>query len=256
MYVWEMVKKAVHGLGGSATNVAVRDWILQQYPNTNTNTISCQIIVCTVNHDSRVHYPENKKPRISNTQYDFLFRSGRGQLEFYDPQKHGQWEIYKKDDGKLGVRKSDGELIEIDEHEDAVKEVTAFAAESHLRDCLAQNLHLIEEGLELYVDEEGKDGVEYSTGVGFIDILCLDKNGEYVIIEVKVARGPDYVAGQILRYKNWIKINLAKGKSTRGIIIAQFISDKIRYAISSDPEILAKEYEINLTIKDVEKLQE
>lgn len=95
-----MVRQAIRELGGSATNVQVRDWILRHHPDTNTNTISCQIIVCTVNHDSRIHYPENKKFRIANTQYDFLFRSGRGQLELFDPQKHGQWEIYIEDDGK------------------------------------------------------------------------------------------------------------------------------------------------------------
>lgn len=254
MYVWKMLNKAIHELGGNTTNAQVRDWILQHYPDTNTNTISCQIIICSVNHDSRIHYPENKKPRISNTQYDFLYRSGRGQLELYDPQKHGQWEIYKKDDGKLGVRKSDGEIPDPDPHLETDKEGTCFAAESHLRDYLAQNLHLVEDGLELYVDDDGKDGVEYSTGVGFIDILALDKNGGFVTIELKVARGPDYVAGQVLRYKNWVKKHLADGKPTRGVIIAQYVSDKIRYSISSDPEISAKEYEISLTVKNVEGL--
>lgn len=252
MYVWEMIKKAVTELEGKTTNVAVRDKILQEFPNTNTNTINAQIIVCTVNHDSRVHYPENNKPRVASNQYDFLFRTGRGQLDFYDPEKHGEWEIYKKDDGKLGVRKTDdtsgGEELEPN------KEGTAFAAEAHLRDYLVQNLHLVEKGLQLYVDDEGKDGVEYKTGVGFIDILAIDEKGQFVAIELKVARGPDYVSGQVLRYKNWVKMNLADGKPTRGIIIAQHISDKIRYSISSDPEISAKEYEISLTMKDVENL--
>ena len=78
--------------------------------------------------------------------------------EEYDSQKHGQWEIYIKDNGKLGVRKTDGESIEIDKHEESGEGGTGFAAESHLRDYLAQNLHLIEEGLELYVNEDGKDG--------------------------------------------------------------------------------------------------
>lgn len=259
MYVWEMIKKAVNELGGNTSNVAVKERILKEFPDTNTNTINAQIIVCTVNHDSRIHYPENNKPRIANTQHDFLYRTARGQIELYNPEKHGLWEIYQKDDGKFGVRRIDGDTIEkdgetVEEEPVTASEGTAFAAESHLRDYLAQNLHLIEEGLELYVDENGKDGMEYPTEVGFIDILALDKARSFVVIELKVARGPDYAAGQVLRYKNWIKKNLANGQSTRGIIIAQHISEKIRYSILSDSEISAKEYVINLTIKDVEGL--
>ena len=57
--VWKMVKEAVEALGSPTTNVMVRDWILKKYPGTNKSTIGCQTIICTVNHDSRIHYPEN-----------------------------------------------------------------------------------------------------------------------------------------------------------------------------------------------------
>jgi hypothetical protein len=253
MYVWEMVRQAVNDLGGETTNVAVRDWILQRYPDTNLNTIQCQIIICTVNHPSRIHYPENTKPRAANTKYDFLYRSGRGLLELFNPEKHGEWEIYEQENGKLGVRKIDEEVQMLEEE---AQERTGFAAEYHLRDYLAQHLDVIESGLELYVDDQGKDGVEYRTEVGNIDILAVDKNGGFVVIELKVSRGPDSVAGQILRYKNWIKVNIAGGRPTRGIIIAQHVSDKIRYAIASDPEVTAKEYDITLSLRDVEGIQE
>jgi len=66
-----MVKEAVEALGGTTTNIAVRDWILKKYPGTNPTTIGCQIIVATVNHASRIHYPENQKPRLAEAQYDF-----------------------------------------------------------------------------------------------------------------------------------------------------------------------------------------
>ncbi|MDH4201374.1 MAG: endonuclease NucS [Phycisphaerae bacterium] len=254
MSVWEMVKQAADELGDSFTNKSVKNWILKRHPQTNANTINCQIIVCTVNHDSRIHYPQNKKPRIANGAYDFLYRPSSGLLEMYDPQKHGIWEIYCSDNGKLGVRKTDGSPEEPPGKTEPDEVGTCFAAESHLRDYLAQNLHIVEEGLELYVDDEGKDGVEYSIGVGFIDILAVDQNGKFVIIELKVARGPDYAPAQVLRYKNWVKINLANGKPVRGIIIAQNISDKIRYAIASDPEIHAMEYEISLSLNQVDRV--
>lgn len=72
--IWKMVKEAVESLGGKTSNIAVRDWILKKYPGVNPPTISCQIVVCTVNHASRIHYPENQKPRLANGQYDLLFR--------------------------------------------------------------------------------------------------------------------------------------------------------------------------------------
>ena len=91
--VWRMVREAISDLGGEAANTAVRDWILERYPGTNRNTVQCHLVVCTVNHPSGVHYTQNQKPRQADGRLDFLFRSSRGQLELYDPAKHGKWEI-------------------------------------------------------------------------------------------------------------------------------------------------------------------
>jgi len=234
---------------GKTTNVAVRDWILKKYPGTNTTTISCQIIVCTVNHASRIHYSENQKPRKATGSHDLLFRPTSGQLEFYDPARHGLWEIAELDDGEMGVRR-EGEIdipvILQPEH--------AFAAEIHLRDYLVKNLHLIEDGLRLFADVGGQDGVEYPTAIGRIDILALDKHDNLLVVELKVARGPDQVCGQILRYVGWIKRHLADGRKVRGLIIAQHISDKIRYALTDVPDISTREYRLNITLHDVPRL--
>ncbi len=244
-FVWEMVKEAAEKLGGSTTNVAVRDWILQKYPDTNLNTIQCQIIVCTVNHASRIHYQENKKPRIANGQYDFIFRPERGRIEPYDPECHGNWHIYEREDGGMAVGLVD---------EPEPPSGNGFAAEAHLRDYLVQHLEQVEQGLQLYVNDNGDTGVEYQTPIGRIDILATDVKCGFVVIELKVGRGPDAVAGQILRYKNWIAKHLANGKHVRGIIIAQHISDKIQYAIADDTDVIAKEYELSLKIRDTEKI--
>jgi hypothetical protein len=80
-----MIKEAVENLGGMATYSEIKDYIRNKYGEVNESTINCQIIVCTVNHPSRIHYPENKKPRIANSRYDFLFSTGykyrRGEVE-------------------------------------------------------------------------------------------------------------------------------------------------------------------------------
>jgi hypothetical protein len=245
--VWKMVKEAVEALGGTTTNIAVRDWILKKYPGTNPTTIACQITVSTVNHLSRIHYSENQKPRMAGAQYDFLYRPSSGALEWYDPAQHGQWEIAELEDGKLVVR-------EITNQPDPVEsgdKGNSFAAEHHLRDYLAKNLHIIEDGLQLYVDDSGTVGVEYKTPMGRMDLLTVDKKGGLLIIELKVERGPDQVCGQIMRYYGWVKRHLANGKPVRGLIIAQHITDRIRYALADVPNITAREYNLNITLKDV-----
>jgi hypothetical protein len=164
-----MIREAAAALGGSTTNVSVRDWILEHYPGTNMSTIQAQTIVRTVNHASRIHYPENQKPRRADSQYDFLFRRERGQLELYDPARHGVWEIVEGADGRLLVAQAEEVLDTADEEAGE-----AFAAEAHLRDYLVKHLDVIEPGLELVVDDETTVGVEYPTDLGRIDILAVD----------------------------------------------------------------------------------
>lgn len=250
-YVWQMVKRAVEDLGGDTTNQQVRDWIWSRYPDTNPRTIACQIIVSTVNHASRVHYPENTKPRRCDggSSYDFLYRPERGRLQWYDPEQHGVWALEENDEGRLVVQRLSAAAGADPPNDHG----NGFAAEAHLRDYLARHLHEVEPGLGLYVDEQyDRDGVEYPTGVGVIDILAQDATGGFVVIELKVAKGPDSVAGQVLRYKNWVKAHLADGKPVRGVIIAQQINDKIRYAVAGDEEIALMEYEISLNLKSAE----
>ncbi len=126
-----------------------------------------------------------------------------------------------------------------------------FAAEAHLRDFLAGNLDLIEHGLELFTDDNGNAGVEYVIAIGRIDILAIDSDGNFLVVELKVGKGPDDVCGQIMRYVSWVKRHLAKGKKVRGIIIAKSISDKIRYALADLENIEAHEYNMNISLKAV-----
>lgn len=253
--VWQLVKEAVEALGGKATNTAIRDWILQRYPDVNRTTISCQIIMCTVNHPSRVHYAENAKPRVANGRIDFLFRPERGRVELYQPDVHGRWSLVESSDGRIVVQPSDGTAeAPACPSVDSVDEEPvghSFAAEAHLRDYLARHLEVVEPGLELFVDEAERTGVEYPTPVGTIDILASDREGGLLVIELKVSRGPDSAAGQVLRYKNWVKRHLAEGRRVRGLIIAQHISDRLCYAIADDPEVSAREYELSLSLRPV-----
>jgi hypothetical protein len=102
--VWQMVKRAMEAHDGKATNLQVRDWILKRWPDVPKGTIGCQRIICTVNQPSRVRFPENMRPRPATGRYDFLYAPARGQIEWYDPKKHGRWEIAEVRDGLVARR--------------------------------------------------------------------------------------------------------------------------------------------------------
>lgn len=262
--VWQMIREAVESLGGKASYSEIRDYIRRKYGNVNENTINCQIIICTVNHPSRVHFPENNRPRIANSRYDFLFRTAPGRVELYDPEKHGIWAIKRNESGKLTVARVDdkAELEEQPEVESAdLTEETAeeegeldFPIEGHLRDFIAKNIASIKidgRSLRLYADDFGRIGVEYPTDVGLIDILAIDDEGDFVVFELKLRRGEDKAIGQLLRYMGWVERNLAKGKKVKGVIVAKNVDEKLKYAASVIPNIRLLEYELDFKISEV-----
>jgi len=257
-YVWEMVKEAITSLGGKASYTEIRNYIKKKYGDVNETTIRCQIIVCTVNHTSRIHYPENKKPRIANSKHDFLFspRKGSGIVEIYDSEKHGVWEIRKNEEGKMIVAQSGVGALPVEEPKDeTIEEELHFPVESHLRDFIAQNLDRIKvqgRTLSLYVDDSGNDGVEYRTDVGPIDILAVDEDDNFVVFELKLSRGHDSTMGQISRYMGWIKRKMAGDKVVKGVIVAKNVDKKLRYAASIIPDITLFEYEMDFKITSVD----
>lgn len=108
--VWQMVKEAVTSNGSSVvSNAEIMKYIADHYGAVNQGTITAQITVCCVNRQSRINFPENHKPRIANSQYDFLYSVDRGLVTLYDPNRHGQWEIAIQD-GKPIVRRMDGSI--------------------------------------------------------------------------------------------------------------------------------------------------
>ncbi|MBD3345861.1 MAG: DUF91 domain-containing protein [Chitinivibrionales bacterium] len=249
-FIWEMIREAIEAMGGKSTNVLVRDWILERYPEANANTIQCHIIICTVNHQSRVHYPENQKPRRAESEYDFLYRPSPGKLELYDSRIHGQWEIVQDPHGFLFVRRADTAARGKPEE---IFVGGGMIEEKQLRTYLARSLDSIQQGLELFVDDMGNDGLEYLTDIGAIDILCVDREGNFHIVVLKVERTAEEVSGQILGFMNWIKQYLAGEKAVWGYVIATQISPHMRYALANREDIFLKEYEINIILKDVEK---
>lgn len=136
--------------------------------------------------------------------------------------------------------------------------VAAFALEYQLRDFLAQNLSAIPvegERLSLFVDSIGRDGIEYPTGVGPIDILAVDEQGNFVVFELKRARSPDSAIGQLARYMGWVSQTIGRGKKVRGVIVAKKISDNLRYAVTVIPSVSIFEYEVKFELQAIQQAE-
>lgn len=137
------------------------------------------------------------------------------------------------------------------ESEAATDHEPSFSLEYQLRDFLASNLSSIEFGgkrLRLYVDPTGRDGVEYPTTVGPIDILAIDETGAFFVFELKRAQSSDRVLGQITRYMGWVKQTIGREVDVSGIIVSKTVSRNLKYARSVVPNIYLFEYSVSFCV--------
>jgi restriction system protein len=105
----------------------------------------------------------------------------------------------------------------------------SVSLERNLRDYLAENPNILENGLQLV-------GKEYPTDAGNIDILFKDKDGGYVVVETKKGRESDKVVGQILRYIGWVKKN--KSPKVRGIIVTHSSDSNLEWAVEAVKDLV------------------
>jgi hypothetical protein len=129
----------------------------------------------------------------------------------------------------------------------------AFGLEAQLRDFIAHNLKSIPiagQVLRLYVDAGGRDGVEYPTEVGVIDILAQAPQGGFFVFELKLERGPDRALGQLARYMGWVQLKLAGAPPVHGVIVARTIDEKLRYAASVIPSVTLLEYDVEFRVRE------
>ena len=160
-------------------------------------------------------------------------------------ESHYAWYRSQINTGKI-------ELTDLIEKNDLVEEeiieeeaVTEFAIsiEKDLQIYLSNRLTEIEEGLTLV-------SREYKTDAGFIDILCKDKNGDYVIIETKAGKAKDAALGQILGYIGALKASGVTEK-IRGILVASDFDSRLVYAAKALENITLTKYNLSFRFDKV-----
>jgi RecB family endonuclease NucS len=125
------------------------------------------------------------------------------------------------------------------------KTVTKFAIsiERDLQIYLSNRLHEIEPGLTLV-------GTEYGTAAGFIDILCKDKNNDYVVIETKAGKAKDAALGQILGYIGAL-VEDGIHEKIRGILVASDFDNRIILASKAIQNISLTKYSLSFKFDTV-----
>jgi len=163
------------------------------------------------------------------------------------------WKNAKTPEGQKILRRYKSRYPDIieegDNEEDDFEETNEFAYEEDLKYYLVSNLSLIESGLKLFIDKDGKDGIEYSVDEKHkrIDILATDKNNNLVVIELKVSKGYERVIGQCLYYKNKLIEKFGLNK-VRVIIIARKLDERLRIAVKGLNDFELFEYYLNLKL--------
>ncbi|MGH7515825.1 MAG: endonuclease NucS domain-containing protein [Gemmatimonadales bacterium] len=208
-------------------------WFRVHYPNVKEGTVAAHLIRLSTNAPARLHY--NAKADGSE---DTFYKIDGSRFRLYEAGKDS-----------APIVEGSSQQVQIAKEGSEADEGSEFAYEHDLRDYLARNLGLIEHGLTLYSDE-GISGVEFPAGSRFIDILALDKDKNYVVIELKVSRGYDRTVGQLLRYMGWIEQHHAEpGRSVRGVIVAKEISEDLKLACRRLSGIGLFEYDLSVTLR-------
>ena len=97
-----------------------------------------------------------------------------------------------------------------------------YLSEHEIRDALARNPSLVEEGLRI---------VEHERPVpsGFVDLYAIDREGRPVVIEIKRVKAGEAAVKQLARY---LEALARKGVNARGILVAPGFTDKALYEAS------------------------
>jgi hypothetical protein len=232
----EMISALAPKSGEQFSKDGAIEWFAQHYPKIKEGTISAHLIRFSTNAPSRLHYSVR-------ADEDLLFQLDGSHFRLYDSASDPA-PIHSN----LDATASQEKLIESSD----TQSPSEFLYEKDLRDFLAINPWLIEPSLHLYQDEEGITGVEFPVGGRFIDILAVDAEKRFVVIELKVSRGYDRVIGQLLRYMAWIEKHHAEpGQGIRGIIVAREISEDLKLACSYLPNVSLYEYKLSVTLRKV-----
>jgi endonuclease len=123
---------------------------------------------------------------------------------------------------------------------------TRASLERDVHDYLASHLTELEPGLTLH-----KNGVEYQTDAGRVDIFAMDGNQQSVAIEIKAGKAGDRALGQLLGYMGCLSCSGDTNRQIRGILVAADFDNRVIYACKNLPNVRLMKYTLNFTFGQI-----
>jgi RecB family endonuclease NucS len=194
-------------------------------PDIPAGTIRSYVIAMAPNHPSSKHHPSTRK------LHGFFEYLGGGRFRLKD-----KIDITTEPNGE-----------EEDTIEENLEEVQ-ISLEGDLESFIVKDLTSVEDGLSQY---QGDRGEQFSVESGRIDVLAVDKEGSFVVIELKAGTATDSVLAQVLAYMADVKKTLADQKRVRGIIIAYDFSNRLTSAVSLLEDVTIMKYKVRFDFERV-----
>ena len=110
--VYQKIKNSLTELGGRGTKQEILNKLTHLYGDINIKTFSAHLYSLSVNYKYRTSFSHNKRARNINPNYDFLYKINKNEYEFYDPLKHGKYELKEIDNQVVATK--DGVPLEGD----------------------------------------------------------------------------------------------------------------------------------------------
>ena len=104
-----------------------------------------------------------------------------------------------------------------------------FVLEAGLEEAVKANLKQLKLRL---ADASIQQQCNLGLGIGRTDLICIDDQDNFVVLELKAVHSSDSVVGQILRYMGYVRENWAdkSGKKVSGIILTPSYDEQLRLA--------------------------
>ncbi len=225
--VYELVREAALFLGRDGkvfSDIDVIRYIRRKYIDCpySDNSFKMHLLGLSINN------------RHAPTRWPSLYKRA-----FLIQVSSNKFRLAKPEEGRVEAFK------EIDVSEDGVQEFGevsySLSLERDLEDYLSRNLYVVEEGLKLI--ERQKE----LHGIGRLDILAKDHNGDFVVIELKAGQADERAVGQLQAYIEYLR---EQGyKNIRGILIAASYTPKAIYAAKAVKNIKLARYEVQFKIQ-------
>lgn len=135
-----------------------------------------------------------------------------------------------------------------------IESASEFALESHLEEFLQANWDSIPWGRALLLHQTPEsDGRQFPAGIWSIDFLAIDqKTNALIVIELKRGQTSDSTIGQVLRYIEWVRENVAEAdQRVEGIIVCRAVDEALRLSVRGLPHVSVLTYSVDFKLVPV-----